>query len=100
MFKVSVNSVEYAIGFKHQPLDTGTIPGTNLYYHGQTTCMIFKGEELVSYGNAWCSTKDQFSKLVGRKVSLASAMEGIWGKDERVQVWHAYMESGVRYVGR
>lgn len=48
-------------------------------------------------GLADCSPKDQYNKIVGRKVALSRAMEsGDFSKEVRTKIWNALRERGMR----
>lgn len=56
----------------------------------ETTVLDSKGK-LISIGSTKCSTKDQFSKKIGRKKSLAKAIQlSSIPKEDRAKIWEDY----------
>ena len=87
--------------FKYYPDETGLISGENgtiVFYCGRTECIITERnpkteeDEVIYYGEAYCSVNDTFDKSVGRKLSLARALETA-PKDFRTKVWKLYLET-------
>jgi hypothetical protein len=44
---------------------------------GYTKVEIFKGEEMVAEGEAWCNTIDNFNKRLGREIALGRALKAL-----------------------
>lgn len=63
----------------------------------KTSCVVtVKDKQFV--GVAICNPKDQFSRMEGRKHSIARAMKKVlasnaMNKQERAQVWNKYLSS-------
>ena len=61
--------------------------------NGKTHCFVFhKNDEQKAHGVAKCSSKDQFSKNVGRKIALTNAIKP-FRKEARQQFWNAYFQA-------
>jgi len=87
MLSVKVDELEYDIGFKHWRYD---VP---LNTCGSTECRITVPDNAlaVSFGHAHCSIKDNFSRAIGRKVSLGRALIAAFpDKEDRRYVWEQY----------
>ena len=54
-----------------------------------TECYLFIGDKMFSVGITGCSWEDNFSKDIGRKVSLSRAIHSLPKKD-RTMIWEAY----------
>jgi hypothetical protein len=90
------------IQFHHEhdpgkPFITGDSEGNHRLVSGITLCKIFEefgGEcEMEYIGWAECSTKDRYSKEVGRKVSLKRALrKGEFEYEDRKAIWKAYFQ--------
>jgi hypothetical protein len=83
----------YKIEFAHFPNEGGSGKfqenGNTLKYVGHTTCVILKGEELISTGKAFCGEKDKYNKEKGRKVALSRAIKNL-DRDTRTTIWNEY----------
>ena len=55
----------------------------------KTTCTVEKDGVLLS-GDSICSPKDNFSKAMGRKISLKRAVLKLENREERRGIWKAY----------
>lgn len=64
-------------------------------FRGATYCVVAGGGD-ASVGVARCSAHDNFSRVVGRKVSLSDALVG-FPKNVRTAVWEDYKKE-VSYV--
>jgi hypothetical protein len=51
-----------------------------------------KRGQVLATGSATCHEKDNFSKSVGRKLSLARAIGPVWAPHVRKKIWKAYFE--------
>lgn len=59
------------------------------YFKAITYCMLLKEGEQIDVGVAGCSLNDNFSKDIGRKLSLKRAIEKLPKKDRTV-IWESY----------
>ena len=101
MFKLG----KFEVFFHHYPEEFGFItndePGfennPTTPYRGRTECIVAldKEGELLTEGESYCSIRDRFDKAVGRKVSLARAIEG-FDKELREEFWMKYIETSRR----
>jgi hypothetical protein len=66
-------------------------------YKGKTSCYVddIESGELLLEGEAYCSENDIFDKAVGRKISLARAIESL-DKETRTEFWNKYIETTKR----
>lgn len=67
-----------------------------------TECYIFEevdGPELISIGPAMCHPKDNFSKFMGRKLSLERALKG-FNKDFRKKSWEVFLKENKKYISK
>jgi hypothetical protein len=89
---VKVNEKEYRISFAHDSKER------------KSFCNIdeIKGEgesrefNTVSIGTAICGPKDNFNRIVGRKVAFTRAVS-IFTKEEREAFWNIYKDSGTKF---
>ncbi len=87
MFKVG----DYRVWFKHNPNEEVEL-SEDLHARGVTECFIENENGIgASFGYAFCSSKDNFSRAVGRKVSLTEALKP-FSKDWRKAFWEKYFE--------
>ena len=54
-----------------------------------TDCHLYKGDRRIDVGIAGCSWEDNFSRDIGRRVSLKRAIATLPKKD-RTMIWEAY----------
>jgi len=55
----------------------------------------YAGEEIAAFSE--CSVKDNFSKIVGRKISYGRLLRKLdLPKEERVRLWNDYLAGGAR----
>lgn len=57
------------------------------------TCVIRANDDtrsIINTGTSYCSIKDQFCKECGRVEAIAYAMDGIFNKAEKTDIWKAY----------
>lgn len=81
MMTVEVDGVEYRISFWHKRWEP-ELPMSTPPVHGYTACFVEKVEpkELdvvergVALGEAMCSVHDNFSRPIGREISLSRAL--------------------------
>ena len=97
--RVEVNDKEYLIGWKHIRLkdERGVLPRG-----GATECYVklssikdcggvkFKKDDLLSTGTAICSDEDNYSSSEGRERSMGRAINGLFQKENRRQIWKLY----------
>ena len=67
----------------------------------QTRCTILKfqdgkDEEIFSQAHAICSRKDNFSKSIGRKVSMRKSLMKFTNKNLRRTFWTTYLNSNIK----
>ena len=68
--------------------------------HRYTYCRIEKGTERIALGWAICLESDNFSREIGRKLSLARVLKVAHiPKEERKEIWETYrmMKPGGRW---
>jgi hypothetical protein len=91
--KVTVDSKEYKIEWEHERYD---FEDPHLDIKANTFCYLHKsfdcsqGSAWVSFGKGWasCSWSDNFSRKVGRKLSLQRALlNSDFTQAQRKQVW-------------
>lgn len=65
------------ISFRHQRFVTPQlVPFTETAEaQGHTRCVVFNVKGLLATGGAWCSVHDNYSKEVGRQISLSRALD-------------------------
>lgn len=83
--KVILNNNLFLVKWKHEhPQPDGS---------GCTVCKIQLGEKILTEAEAICSSKDQFCKDIGRKISLARALPNLaLHKKERKIFWDEYFK--------
>jgi hypothetical protein len=87
--RVTVDGKEYKVEWKHDRWDDGkdkeVVQFINKAY---TTCFIIKDDCMYGIGQARCSWKDNFSRKVGRKLSLQRALDDSnFDAGQRQQIW-------------
>ena len=88
----------YDIYFRHKPDEVGYTSFQERMltpFKGVTYCIFEKDGEAIVEGVAHCSVNDTFTKVTGRKVSLAHALTG-FPKEFRTRVWEAYKKETSR----
>jgi len=87
----------YRVFFRHDgPIDPGDPPYYNPYCstgHAKavTECCIFKGDEPVTSGFAYCSFSDNYERSEGRRVALTDALKHAkFTREQRTKFWQAY----------
>jgi len=66
-------------------------------YRAITYCVITAPELSRHLGAAFCSWADNFSRNIGRKISLSRAMQTAeLPKKERTLIWEAYRNMGMK----
>ena len=106
--KVKVKDTEYHVCFQHRPDDeiNRMNDSTFILTRAGTDCMIYagpppkKGEPKktpIACRSSVCHENDAFNRNIGRKRSLALALEALFGsgaehKAERTLFWDAYRE--------
>ena len=100
MFKVKIGEDEYEVTFEHyipaeadyKSVEMGLLPEHQFRIRFGTTCNIWENEHLVMTIPAQLSVHDHFNRNIGRKVSLARALQYIQ-PENRVLFWQAYYEA-------
>ena len=89
MFTVNIDGDEFKVEFCYPTYGEYDIFGYKLTR--ETYCRILDDfDAVVSFGYSACSPQDQFNKNIGRKLSLARALDGIFTREERQLFWDAY----------
>jgi len=93
--RIKLKDRDYSIHFKHEPRVTTALIDEHLFPYYR-----------LAEGRAFCSPQDNFSKVKGRKIALARALQ-IWlpntqpgYRDNRREVWRQLVEGGMRIVPR
>ena len=85
-----------SIFFKHYPEETGISfddDGKPMPFYGRTLCIIEQNGESLRDGEAYCGINEpRFDKSIGRKVSLARALDGA-DKELKTKIWKKYLET-------
>ena len=84
---VKIGDKIYKIQFEHFQLNEPA--------NRSTSCIIIRLEGdhriICSKGECFCSPSDNFSKEIGRKTSLARALNGtFFSKADRAYIWECY----------
>ena len=56
-----------------------------------TSCIILEQDRIIARDQAYCNPVDQFSREIGRKLSMARALR-VFPRDERKRFWDAYFQ--------
>ncbi len=87
MLRIEHNGMDINVRFSHRVVETEL--------DGERRCtwaqVIFLKTNSEFNGTATCHPKDNFSKAIGRKLALASAMRD-FDRDVRKAVWEVYHE--------
>lgn len=67
------------------------VQAASSHFKGHTFCFIFAGEKKLATGTAFCSKSDQYTREMGRKVSLKKAMS-TFPREVRREIWRQYHE--------
>lgn len=95
--KVTIDGKTYHFKWKHQFFIE------NHLYSAQTECMIFDNDKnLLMQDSAWCSTKDQYDRHKGMKISLGRVIKAYFDRDLvdndgdniRHLIWQEYLNGG------
>lgn len=95
MFKVKIGEDEYEVTFFHsipEPDDYKYLESEEFRVRFGTSCYVYLNGRLVKSSNADLSIKDNFNRNIGRKVSLAKALQYI-EPNNRVLFWDAYYKA-------
>ena len=90
---VTVDDLEYEIMFRHSQVREN-YPG-RFGISGSTICFITVSENHpeVAVGAALCSSKDNFCRATGRKISLGRALlKAFPNKEDRRYIWEQYFK--------
>lgn len=93
MLKTEIGGTQVRVGFYHEQ-DSGWFISNDRPIKGYTKCTLKFGPKEAPTrpdleGEAYCSTMDTFNKEIGRKVSLARAVQPL-PREERRAIWEAY----------
>ena len=100
MFVVTVEDVDYSVEFRHQWKGKPTETVSEEEFEG-TMCVISFGPkgthpkdmQECSVGVAFLNPRDNPNRAIGRKVSLARAIdEAVFTKETRRVFWQKYLE--------
>lgn len=84
MMELNHKQVPLVVKFKH------------LIKSGKTQChIVYKQNrnKLVAYGESILSEKDQYNRVIGRKISFSRALNNLTDdKEERTRFWKEYKE--------
>jgi hypothetical protein len=65
---------------------------------GSTLCTVLKDGKVIGEGTAVCHAEDNYSRAVGRRISLQRALQGsVKQKSERAYIWQALRANGVTF---
>ena len=92
---------DYRVRFRHSRLEN---PETSMFCkhplaHAITVCFITKDDVEIGQGESACSRRDNFSRSIGRKISMARALaDAKFDRDQRCGFWKAYFDRlGISY---
>lgn len=100
MFNLTIDGKEYRVYFKHYPDEPGYVTEPDEFgdkiptirFSGKTSCFITEEDEQICFGESFCGVNEKaFDKSVGRKVSLARALEGT-DKAFKTAIWEEYFK--------
>lgn len=78
----TVNGKTYIVKWKHE---------INNESNSVTHCFIRNtNKEVLSHGQSVCDTRDQYSKQIGRKISLSRALNSYVDRNQRKVFWESY----------
>lgn len=93
--KVNIGGQQVLIDFQHAHFSPAPLNG--VLVKGSTTAIAnlgvdpVNGAERVESAVAWCSAKDSFDKVKGRKVALTRLLAAMkLPKEARREVWNVY----------
>lgn len=97
--KVTLAGSQVMIDFQHAHFPPTPMNGVQV--KGSTTAIAnlgtdpINGVDRMESAVSWCSSKDQFDKAKGRKVSLTRLLEKLAiSKEQRKVVWDVYHQRG------
>lgn len=85
--KITVEGVSYRITFEHDRHHACTLCAIEKLREGEDKRWV---QEILGAGVAACSPHDHFNRAIGRKISLARAIQAAFMRDRRKVFWEAY----------